>query len=65
MRIACSFEPAILIYFYRGVISQPLFSRMQFYYQPAITSISTKAFFGRFATSTQTRAGQSVAKYVA
>ena len=23
MRIACSFEPAILIYFYRGVISQP------------------------------------------
>mgnify|MGYP003598989135 CR=1 FL=1 len=25
MRIACSFEPAILIYFYRGVISQPLF----------------------------------------
>ena len=26
MRIACSFEPAILIYFYRGVISQPLFA---------------------------------------
>ena len=29
MRIACSFEPAILIYFYRGVISQPLYFGLQ------------------------------------
>ena len=50
---------------YFGLTRRPCIHSCISYFSTAIASISTRAAFGRFATSTQERAGTSFAKYFA